>query len=123
MQTSAFDDAASTALDSIYSQQGVPATYTQSGQSPITVTVLVEDRSRDTRDKQGSRSKVHSLRASVRVSEVEDLGRGDTIKLTGESIEFKIVPDSVSNDGLEWMFNATSDVVQTVGGVQTFPNQ
>tara|TARA_R110000868_G_scaffold73672_2_gene213487 strand:+ start:2294 stop:2665 length:372 start_codon:yes stop_codon:yes gene_type:complete len=123
MQPSAFDDAASTALDAIYSQQGVPATYTQSGETPITVTVLVEDRSRNVQDKQGSRSKIHLLRGSVRISEVEALDRGDTIQLTGETTVFKIVPASVSNDGLEWTFDATADVVTTVGNVQTFPNQ
>lgn len=123
MQPSTFDTAASTALDAIYSQQGVPAVYTQSGETPVTVTVLVEDRSRDTRDKQGSRSKVHTLRGSVRISDVEALGRGDTILLTGESVAFRITPASVSNDGLEWTFEATADVVQTVGDVTTFPQQ
>jgi hypothetical protein len=122
MQPSAFDTAASTALDAIYSQQGVPATYTQSGETPTTVTVLVEDRSRNVQDKQGSRSKVHTLRGSVRISEVEELGRGDTIQLTGETTVFKIVPASVLNDGLEWTFDATADVVTTVGSVGTFPN-
>jgi len=123
METSAFDDARSAALDVTYSQFGVLATYIVNGGSPVAVTLLVDDRSRDTRDKSGSRSKVHTLRGSVRVSEVTELGRGDTLLLDEETAVFKITPNSVSRDGLEWSFEATADVVTTVGDVQTFPQQ
>lgn len=123
MERSAFEAAAEHALDAIYSQQGVAATYTPSGGSGTAVTVLVEDRSRRNSDKQGSRSRVHTLRGSVRVSEVEVLGRGDTITLDQDNIEFRIVPSSVMNDGLEWEFEATADVVTTLGDVRTMPDQ
>lgn len=123
MESSTHDLAASAAVDAIYSQQGVPATYTASGGSGVSVTILVDDRSRGNTDKQGSRSRVHTLRGSVRLSEVDELGRGDTIQLTGEVVEFKIVPASVSNDGLEWDFEATADVATTVGDVRVFPDR
>lgn len=123
MDTSPFDDAASASLAAIYSQQGVAATYTPNGGSPVDVTVLVDDRSREIRDKSGNRSKVHTLRGSVRVSEVAALERGDTIQIEGDPIAFKVVPTSVMNDGLEWDFTATGDVVTQLGDVQTFPNQ
>ena len=121
MQPTAFDNAAATALDAIYSQQGVAATFTQSGQTPLTVKLLVEDRSRDTRDKQASRSKVHTLRGAVRIAEVESIDKGDTIQLTGETTVFRFVPSSLRNDGLEWEFEATADVATTLGEVTTFP--
>lgn len=121
MQPTAFDNAAATAVDAIYSQQGVAATFTQSGQTPVTVTLLVEDRSRDTRDKQASRSKVHTLRGCLRISEVESIDKGDTLQLSGETTVFRVVPSTLRNDGLEWEFEATADVATTLGEVNTFP--
>lgn len=123
MQTSAHDDAASTAVDAIYESMGVPATYTQSGGSPATVSVLVDDRSQGMVDKQGSRSRTITLRGSVRVSEVQSLGRGDTIQLTGETVVFRVLPASVNNDGLEWDFEATAEVTTTVGAVGVLPDR
>lgn len=121
MQPTDFDNAAATALDVIYSQQGVPAVFTTIGSTPTTVRLLVEDRSRDTRDKQALRSKVHTLRGSLRISEVESIDKGDTIQLTGETTVFRIIPSSLRNDGLEWDFEAQSDVATTLGEVGTFP--
>jgi hypothetical protein len=123
MDASAFESACSAAADATYAQFGVAAVYTANGEDPVDVRVLVDSRSRDTRDKQGSRSKVHTLRGSVRVSQVEELGRGDTIQLSGESILFRVVPASVTNDGLEWDFEATAEITTTVGNVQTFPDR
>jgi hypothetical protein len=123
MQNSAHDDAASAAVDCMYDLQAVDATYTPSGGSAATVKVLVADRTRGTQDKQGSRSKTHMLRGSVRVSEVEELGRGDTIQLSGETIVFKVLPSSVNCDGLEWDFEASAEVATTLGNVQTIPDR
>lgn len=123
MQTSAHDAAASAAVDAIYDLQAVDASYTPSGGSPATVKVLVDDRTRGTMDKQGSRSKTHVLRGSVRVAQVAELGRGDTIQLTGETIVFKVLPSSVNNDGLEWDFEATAEVTTTVGPVSVIPDR
>lgn len=123
MQTSAFDDASATAVNALYELQGVDATYTPSGGDPATVKVLVNDRSRSTQDKQGSRSRVHTLRGSLRVSEVAELGRGDTILLGGEQLVFKVLPSSVNNDGLEWDFEATAEVTTTLGNVNTVPDR
>jgi len=123
MQNSAHDDAAQVAVDCIYDLQGVPGTYTQSGGSPATVTVLVDDRTRGTQDKPGSRSKTYVLRGSVRVAQIEELGRGDTIQLLGETIVFRVLPSSVNNDGLEWDFEATAEVNLSVGDVRTFPDR
>jgi hypothetical protein len=123
MQNSAHDDAASAAVDCIYDLQAVDAVYTQSGGSPVEVKVLVDDRTRGTQDKQGSRSKTHVLRGSVRVAQVEELGRGDTIQLSGETIVFKVLPSSVTNDGLEWDFEATAEVTTTVGPVSVIPDR
>lgn len=122
MQPTAFENAAATALAAIYSQQGVPATFTQSGETPITVTLLVEDRSRDTRDRQATRSKVHTLRGCLRVSEVPTIDKGDTLVIAGESINFRFVPSSLRCDGLEWMFDATGDVTTAVGELGAVPN-
>lgn len=123
MQTSAHDQAAAAAVDCIYDLQAVDATYTPSGGSPAEVKVLVDDRTRGTQDKQGSRSKTHVLRGSVRVSEVAELGRGDTIQLAGETVVFKVLPSSVNNDGLEWDFEATAEVTTTVGAVGVIPDR
>jgi hypothetical protein len=123
MRNSAHDDAASAAVDCFYDLQAVDATYTPSGGSAATVKVLVDDRTRGTQDKQGSRSKTHMLRGSVRVSEVEELGRGDTIQLAGETIVFKVLPSSVNCDGLEWDFEASAEVATTLGNVQTMPDR
>jgi hypothetical protein len=123
MQNSAHDEAASVAVDCIYEMQGVDATYTPSGGAAATVKVLVDERTRGTQDKQGSRSKTHVLRGSVRVSEVEELGRGDTLQLSGETIVFKVLPSSVTNDGLEWDFEASAEVATTLGNVQTMPDR
>jgi hypothetical protein len=123
MQTSAHDDASATAVNAVYELQGLDATYTPSGGSPATVRVLVNDRSRDTQSKQGSRSTVHTLRGALRVSQVAELGRGDTIQLGGEQLVFKVLPSSVSNDGLEWDFEATADVTTTVGPVSVIPDR
>lgn len=121
MQTSAFDDAFDSALDAMYSQFGVGATYTPSGGTAAAVTLMVDDRTRRSFDKTGSRSRLHMLIGSVRVSEVEALGRGDTLQLTDDDVVFKITPSSVSNDGLEWSFEATAEVTTTVGDVRTLP--
>lgn len=123
MQPTAFDNAAATALDAMYSQQGVSATFTQSGQTPTTVTLLVEDRTRDTRDARGTRSKAHVLRGCLRVSEVETLDKGDTIQLAEDPILFRIIPASARNDGLEWEFEASGDVITEVGEVSAFPTR
>ena len=123
MQTSAFDDASATAVNALYELQGVDATYTPSGGDPATVKVLVNDRSKNTHSKQGSRSTFHTLRGLLRVSEVEMLGRGDTIQLAGESIIVKVLPSSVSNDGLEWDFEATAEVTKTLGAVNAVPDR
>jgi hypothetical protein len=123
MDLSSHDEAASAAVDAIYELQAVPATYTPFGGSAETVQVLVDDRSRSTVDKQGSRNRTHVLRGSVRVSEVEELGRGDTLQLLGESIAFKVLPSSVSNDGLEWDFEATAEVTTTLGQVSSIPDR
>jgi hypothetical protein len=123
MQTSAHDDASATAVNAVYELQGIDATYTPSGGSPATVKVLVNDRSRDTQSKQGSRSTVHTLRGALRVSQVAELGRGDTIQLGGEQLVFKVLPSSVSNDGLEWDFEATAEVTSTLGHVNAVPDR
>lgn len=123
MQKSAHDQAAQTAVDCIYDLQAVDATYTPSGGSSASVKVLVDDRTRGSADKQGSRSKTHVLRGSVRVAQVAELGRGDTIQLAGESIVFKVLPSSVNCDGLEWDFEATAEVVITLGDVRTVPDR
>lgn len=123
MEQSAFEAAASTALDVVYAQQGIGATYTPYGGTAEAVTVLVESRSRRNSDKQGSRSRLHTLRGSVRVSEVVALGRGDTITLDDDAVVFRVVPSAVSDDGLEWQFEATADVTTTVGDVRTMPDE
>ena len=123
MQTSAHDEAAQTAVDCLYDLQGVDASYIPSGGSAATVKVLVDDRTRGTTDKQGSRSKTHVLRGSVRVAQVAELGRGDTLQLSGETIVFKVLPSSVNNDGLEWDFEATAEVTTTVGPVSVMPDR
>lgn len=123
MQTSAHDDAAATANDALYELQGIDATYTSFGGDPATVKVLVNDRSRDTNAKQGSRSTVHRLLGALRVSQVTELGRGDTIQLGGEQLVFKVLPSSVSNDGLEWDFEATAEVTTTLGQVNAVPDR
>jgi hypothetical protein len=123
MQTSAHDDASATAVNALYELQGVDATYTPSGGSAATVQVLVNDRSKDTNAKQGSRSTLHTLRGALRVSQVAELGRGDTIQLGGEQLVFKVLPSSVSNDGLEWDFEATAEVTKTLGHVNAVPDR
>lgn len=123
MQKSAHDDAAATAVNALYELQGVDATYTPSGGDSATVKVLVNDRSRDTQSKQGSRSTVNTLRGALRVSQVEELGRGDTIQLSGEALVFKVLPSSVSNDGLEWDFEAIAEVTSTLGHVNAVPDR
>lgn len=121
METSAFDDACSAAVDATYSQFGLSASYIVSGGTVAEVKVLVDDRSRGSADKAGSRSRVHRLRGAVRVSEVEELGRGDTLQIDGDDVVFRITPSSVSNDGLEWTFEATAEATNTVGDVRTMP--
>lgn len=121
MQTSAFDDASSAATDATYAAFGVPASYIVSGGSVAEVKVLVDDRSRTNSDRSGSRSRVHTLRGSVRVSQVTELGRGDTIQIDGDEVIFKITPNSITNDGLEWSFEATAEATNTVGDVRTIP--
>jgi len=123
MQKSSHDEASVAAVDAIYDLQAVEATYTLSGGSPATVKVLVDDRSRNSQDKQGSRSRVHVLRGSMRVAEVAELGRGDTIQLTGEDLVFRVLPSSVNNDGLEWDFEATAEVTTTLGNVNAVPDR
>lgn len=123
MQRSAHDDAAATALDALYELQGVDATYTPAGGSGSSVKVLVNDLKQGTQDKTGARSRVHVLRGLLRVSQVAELGRGDSIELTGETLAFKILPSSVSNDGLEWDFEATAEVTKTLGNVNTIPDR
>lgn len=123
MQKSSHDEASVAAVDAIYDLQAVEATYTLSGGSPATVKVLVDDRSRNSQDKQGSRSRVHVLRGSIRVAEVAELGRGDTIQLTGEDLVFRVLPSSVNNDGLEWDFEATAEVTTTLGNVNAVPDR
>ena len=123
MQTSAHDNAASTAVDGIYELQAIDATYTPIGGSAAAVKVLVDGRTRGSLDKQGTRSKTHMLRGSVRVSQVEELGRGDTIQLSGDPIVFKIRPSSVNCDGLEWDFEASAEVTQKLGDIRTAPDR
>jgi len=123
MRQSHFDEAMAAGVDALYELQGVPATYTPNGGSPSTVSILVDDRSRENMDKAASRSRVHVLRGSLRVSEVETLARGDTIQLSDEQVVFRIVPNSLNCDGLEWDFEATADVATTVGAVRTFPDR
>jgi hypothetical protein len=123
MQKSSHDEASAAAVDAIYDLQAVDATYTLSGGSPATVKVLVDDRSRNSQDKQGSRSRVHVLRGSMRVAQVAELGRGDTIQLAGEDLVFRVLPSSVNNDGLEWDFEATAEVTTTLGNVNAVPDR
>lgn len=123
MQRSAHDDAAATALDALYELQGIDATYTPAGGSASTVKVLVNDRTQSTQDKTGARSRSHVLRGLLRVSQVAEIGRGDVLQLAGETLVFKILPSSVSNDGLEWDFEANTEVTKTVGNVNTIPDR
>jgi hypothetical protein len=123
VERSVHDNAAETALDAIYELQGVEATYTPDGGVASTVQLLIEHRSRSSQDKASSRNRVHVLRAMVRVSQVEELGRGDTFQLTGESTVFKVLPSSVSNDGLEWDFEANGEVTTTLGQVSAIPDR
>ena len=122
MEASTFDGAFEEALDTSYTQFGVGATYTPSGGSAVSVTLLIDERSRRSSDKTGTRSLVHVLRASVRVSEVESLSRGDTFSLDGETTEFKVTPSSASSDGLEWDFEATAEVMTQIGHVEVKPD-
>ncbi|RTL03741.1 hypothetical protein EKK58_12330 [Candidatus Dependentiae bacterium] len=123
MNRSAHDDAAATALDALYELQGIDATYTPAGGSGSTVQVLVNDRTQSTQDKTGARSRSHVLRGLLRVSQVAEIGRGDTLQLAGETLVFKILPSSVSNDGLEWDFEANAEVTKTVGNVNAIPDR
>lgn len=123
MQKSAHDAAAEAGVNAIYDLQAVDATYTPNGGTATTVKVLVDDRSRSSKDNSASRSRVHTLRGSVRVSEVEELGRGDTIQLSDDAIVFRVLPSSCSNDGIEWDFEATGDVTTTVGNVAAIPDR
>lgn len=122
MESSAFESAASEALDVSYSQFGVGASYTPSGGSAASITLLVDERTRRSSDKPGVRALLHVLRASVRVSEVESLSRGDTFLLDGETTEFKVVPSSVTSDGLEWDFEAQAEVMTQIGAVDVKPD-
>ncbi len=123
MEKSAHDSAAESANDALYELQGIVATYTPAGGTAKSVTLLVEDRGRSTQTKQGVRITAHTLRAMVRTSEVEELGRGDTFRLAEESIDFKVLPSSVTNDGLEWDFEANADVTKTLGNVDAVPDR
>lgn len=123
MEANSFEAAAADALDASYSQFGVGASYTPSGGSSASVTLLVDERSRRSADKPGSRAVVHVLRASVRVSEVESLSRGDLFTLDSETIEFRVIPASVTSDGLEWDFEASAEVNVQIGAVEVKPDQ
>lgn len=59
----------------------------------------------------------------MRVAEVAELGRGDTIQLEGEDLVFRVLPSSVNNDGLEWDFEATAEVTTTLGNVNAVPDR
>lgn len=108
-------------LDAIYSQQAVTATYTPASGSAKSVSVLVDDRTKDRQDKSGGRMLVERLVGSVRVSEVSSLGQGDTFTLGGETTVFKVVPSSVTNDGLEFDFEAVSETPLQFGDVARMP--
>lgn len=114
---------AEVALPTMFEQFGIAATYIPLNETAIAVTILVDERGKSTSDKTGSRSTIHTLRGVVRVSEVAALGRGDTFQITGDSIVYRVVPASVRRDGIEWHFEATADVVTTLGDVRTFPNR
>lgn len=111
------------AMTRMLDQFGESASYTPYGESASDVTILINDRSRETSDKPGSRSIANTLRASVRVSEVSEINRGDTIQITGDSTVYRIIPASVRRDGLEWHFEASVESVKTLGEVQAFPNR
>ncbi len=122
MEKSAHDSAAETANDALYELQGVGAVYTPAGGAAKSVVLLIDDRGRSSQNKQGVRTTAHKLRAMVRTSEVEELGRGDTFQLDDETIAFKVLPSSVTNDGLEWDFEATAEVTKTLGNVDAVPD-
>lgn len=67
--------------------------------------------------------KVDRLIGSLRTSEVSALGRGDTIVLGGETTVFKVLPSSVSNDGIEWDFEAVSETPIQLGDVARMPDR
>lgn len=123
MQTSVFDNAANNALDVVYHIEGIPCTYIPYGGSAVEVSLRITDRFRDSRDKPGSRNKTHVLRGMVRCAQVSELSRGDTFQIDDESTLFRVIPSSVSNNGLEWEFEATSEVVTTVGEVRILPDR
>ena len=123
MDKSAHEEAAETANDALYELQGIAAVYTPAGETAKNVTLLVENRGRLSQTKQGVRTTAHTLRAMVRTSEVEELGRGDTFRLSGESIDFRVIPGSVTNDGLEWDFEASAEVTKTLGNVDAVPDR
>ena len=123
MKKSTFDSAMVDALDVTYTLQGISATYTPSGGSAKTVTVLVDGRTSNAQEKAGGRMKVDRLIGSLRTSEVSALGRGDTIVLGGETTVFKVLPSSVSNDGIEWDFEAVSETPIQLGDVARMPDR
>ena len=123
MKKSTFDSAMSDALDVTYTLQGITATYTPSGGSAKTVTVLVDDRTSRAEDKAGGKMKVSRMLGTLRTSEVSALGRGDTIVLGGETTVFKVLPSSVSNDGIEWDFEAVSETPIQLGDVARMPDR
>ena len=75
MKKSVHDEAGETANDALYELQGVEATYTPAGGTAKTVVLLVENRGRSNQNKPGVRTTAHTLRAMVRASEIEGLGR------------------------------------------------
>ncbi len=75
MNPSKNENGISTSLNAIYSRMAVDATYTSASGSAKSVSVLVDDRTKDRQDKSGGRVLVERLVGSVRVSEVSSLGR------------------------------------------------
>ncbi len=123
MDKSAFHASAATALECTYALFGIAAVYTPNGGFPQAVTLLVDSYTASMSTKQGTRSRITTLRGSIRVSEVTQLQRGDTFQLDDETAVCKLVPESLSMDGLQIDFEAVAEAVLTVGHVQTFPDR
>lgn len=111
---SIFDSVASACADAIYALHGTAMKYTPSGGAMKNVKICIDEaNSLNVTDPQTfdqpeistSDSQFDRIVGSVRMSEVETLQEGDTFQ-SGTGPVFSVLPSSITNDGVEWSFEA-----------------
>lgn len=119
---SIFDSVMASAAGAVHGVFGVSALYTPAGSDPVDCTLIIEDLVIAERTTQGSNEKQTLLRCRIRKEQVPTITRGDVLQIDGEETTYQVTLNPASSDdGVEWMIEASSVNRWRLGGTDTLP--